>query len=86
MTHNLANGEDFVEIQYAGNFYFKKGTFPVSGPFTMNGNYITPTVISQVESAGANVVETKSDDSIYDAYNHQYERIVGGRPASRPRR
>jgi len=86
MSYSLADGEDFVEIEYAGKYYFKKGTFPVGTSMTLAGNPITPVAVSEVEADGASTVTTKSKNPIIDNFGHQYEEIVGGRPASRPRR
>ncbi len=86
MSYSLTNGEDFVEIEYNGKFFFKKGTFPVGLPLTYMGNQITPSVVDEVEADGASTVTTKSKNPITDTYGHQYEEIVGGRPAKRPRR
>ena len=86
MSYSLLDGDDFVEIEYQSKYYFKKGTFPVGTPFTLQGNPITPSVVSEVEADGASTVTTKSKNPIIDTYGHQYEEIVGGRPASRPRR
>lgn len=85
MAYSLTDGEDFVEIEYNGKYYFKKGTFVVGAPYTLQGSTITPTAVLEVEADGASSVSTKSKYPIIDDFNNELEEIIGNRPPRRPR-
>jgi len=82
---HLNNNEEFWIISNGSEHHFGFNTPVPAGPFSKNGQPVSPQTVEKYVSTEDQWVEIDFNNSLFDSNNVQFGLIVGGRPKSRKR-